>query len=89
MASFDQQGPAGGNSFRVMKNARGRQPNEGDASKAFSSPSWTRTSGTFKGFPQKEKSFDVLVRLRWAMKNAWVPGAPVWLTAFPRFSSPC
>jgi hypothetical protein len=27
-------------------------------------------------FPQKKKSFEVLVRLRWAMKNALVPAPP-------------
>jgi hypothetical protein len=27
-------------------------------------------------FPQRKKSFEVLVQLRWAMKNALVPAPP-------------
>jgi hypothetical protein len=31
---------------------------------------------SFEVFPQERKSFEVLVQLRWAMKNALVPAPP-------------
>jgi hypothetical protein len=69
MPSFDQQGPARGKQGDEKRTDAASRTKAMQAER-FSSPSWTRTSDPFKGFPQKEKSFDVLVRLRWAMKNA-------------------
>jgi hypothetical protein len=36
----------------------------------------TGTSKLFRRFPQEEKGCDVLVQLKWAMKNALVPAPP-------------
>jgi hypothetical protein len=73
-----------------MKNARRCQPCEGGGRVGvFHHPLDRDVKTLSRFFPQKKKSFEVLVRLRWAMKNALEPPDPVWLTGFPRFSSPC
>jgi hypothetical protein len=63
-----------------MKNARRRPPNDGGANMAFFITEFDRAARLFRRFSprqRKNKSFDVLVRLRWAMKNALVP-APLF-----------
>jgi hypothetical protein len=72
-----------------MKTLGRNQPREGGGTDGVFITHLTGTSRLFRGFSAKKEEFRRPGSAQMGDEKRFGAVAPVWLTGFPRFSSPC